>query len=74
MHEGIRVCFTGLQAYEFVDTLIMVLKKNNRQITFLHVYHHATTFGLGWWTNVLLGPGGEAYFCCAFNSFIHVLM
>ena len=33
----------ALQAYEFVDTLIMILKKNNRQISFLHVYHHATT-------------------------------
>ena len=31
-----------LQAYEFVDTLIMILKKNNRQITFLHVYHHVS--------------------------------
>eukprot|EP00891_Asterochloris_glomerata_P000399 jgi/Astpho2/399/Aster-x0922 len=29
------------KAYEFVDTLIMILKKNNRQITFLHVYHHS---------------------------------
>jgi hypothetical protein len=62
------------QAYEFVDTVIMVLKKNNRQISFLHVYHHATTFFPVWWANVKFGPGGEAYFCCAFNSFIHVLM
>jgi len=24
---------------EFIDTVIMVLKKNNRQVSFLHVYH-----------------------------------
>ena len=38
------------QAYEFVDTLIMILKKNERQISFLHVYHHATTFFPCWYT------------------------
>eukprot|EP00041_Stephanoeca_diplocostata_P004507 m.46348 g.46348 ORF g.46348 m.46348 type:complete len:114 (+) comp15158_c0_seq4:566-907(+) len=32
------------KAYEFMDTFIMIAKKNFRQITFLHVYHHATTF------------------------------
>ena len=37
-----------LQAYEFTDTLIMILKKNERQITFLHIYHHATTFFPCW--------------------------
>lgn len=33
-----------MQAYEFTDTFIMVLKRNDRQITFLHLYHHATIF------------------------------
>ena len=37
-------CVVAPQAYEFVDTLIMILKKNTRQISFLHVYHHASTF------------------------------
>lgn len=37
------------QAYEFTDTLIMILKKNERQISFLHVYHHATTFFPCWY-------------------------
>jgi hypothetical protein len=38
------------------------------------VYHHATTFAPVWWAVVRYGPGGEAYFCCALNSAIHVLM
>jgi len=60
--------------YEFVDTFIMILKKNNRQITFLHVYHHALTFFPFWWATVRYSPGGEAWMVCALNSFIHVLM
>jgi len=58
---------------EFIDTWIMVLKKNDRQISFLHVYHHATIFGI-WWAVVYYAPGGESYFSAAQNSFIHVLM
>ncbi|XRB06773.1 very long chain fatty acids elongation protein 4 [Pycnococcus provasolii] len=62
------------KAYEFVDTVIMILKKNNRQISFLHVYHHATTFFPVWWAVVTYGPGGEAWFCCFLNSLVHVFM
>ncbi|KAK3245348.1 hypothetical protein CYMTET_45078 [Cymbomonas tetramitiformis] len=62
------------KAYEFFDTVIMIMKKNNRQVSFLHVYHHATTFFPVWYGNVRYGPGGEAYYCCALNSFVHVFM
>ena len=62
------------KAYEFVDTLIMVAKKNKRQISFLHVYHHATTFFPVWWAVVKYGPGGEAWFCCFLNSLVHVFV
>jgi len=58
---------------EFVDTWIMILKKNDRQISFLHVYHHSTIFPI-WWCVVYYAPGGESYFSAAQNSFIHVLM
>jgi len=58
---------------EFIDTWIMILKKNNRQISFLHVYHHVTIFII-WWAVVYFAPGGESYFSAAQNSFIHVLM
>jgi len=58
---------------EFIDTFIMVLKKNNRQISFLHVYHHISTF-LIWWGVIYYVPGGDSYFSAAQNAFIHVLM
>ncbi|KAJ3115604.1 hypothetical protein HDU96_000361 [Phlyctochytrium bullatum] len=59
--------------FEFVDTLIMVLKKNNRQISFLHVYHHTSIFTI-WWLVTFIAPGGESYFSATLNSFIHVVM
>lgn len=58
---------------EFIDTFIMVLKKNFHQVSFLHVYHHVATF-LIWWAVVYYAPGGDTYFSAAQNSFVHVLM
>ncbi|CAG8742759.1 19177_t:CDS:2 [Racocetra persica] len=52
---------------EFMDTFIMVLKKNNHQISFLHVYHHASIFIIWWWVTYV-APTGEAYFSAALNS------
>jgi elongation of very long chain fatty acids protein 4 len=58
---------------EFMDTFIMVLKKSDRQISFLHVYHHTTIFAI-WWAVTKWGPGGEAYYSVILNSFVHVVM
>mmetsp|Transcript_20499 Transcript_20499/g.28300 ORF Transcript_20499/g.28300 Transcript_20499/m.28300 type:complete len:276 (-) Transcript_20499:59-886(-) len=59
--------------YEFLDTVIMALRKKNNQITVLHVYHHFSIF-LIWWMNVYYIPYGDAYFAPAYNAFVHVLM
>jgi len=58
---------------EFMDSFIMVLKKNDHQLSFLHMYHHATIFAI-WWAVVFYAPGGESYFSAAQNSFVHVTM
>ena len=57
-----------LQAYEFMDTLIMILRKKNSQISFLHVYHHASTFFPCWWIGMNFTPGGGKHGAsmCAF--------
>ena len=39
---------------EFTDTFIMILKRNDHQISFLHIYHHASTFL--WWVHWALRP------------------
>lgn len=58
---------------EFADTLFFILRKKDRQLTFLHKYHHSTMF-LVWWTAVKFVPGGSAIIPIVVNSFVHVLM
>jgi fucose permease len=47
---------------EFMDTILMALKQNFRQISFLHVYHHSSIFVI-WWFIISYVPyvqgGGE---------------
>jgi elongation of very long chain fatty acids protein 4 len=52
----------------------MILKKSNRQISWLHVYHHATTLFPCWWAVIRYAPGGDTWYTAFLNSFIHVLM
>jgi len=58
---------------EFGDTILMILKKNFDQVSFLHVYHHLTIFPI-WWLVVYYAPGGESYFSAFLNSCVHVVM
>eukprot|EP01120_Amphizonella_sp_Union-15-10_P010388 TRINITY_DN4141_c0_g2_i1.p1 TRINITY_DN4141_c0_g2~~TRINITY_DN4141_c0_g2_i1.p1 ORF type:complete len:268 (-),score=28.83 TRINITY_DN4141_c0_g2_i1:102-905(-) len=58
---------------EFIDTFLMVLRKKNDQITFLHIYHHAVTFST-WWIGIRFTAGGEAYVSVVQNSLVHVVM
>jgi len=45
------------KAYEFVDTLIMILGKKHQQVSVLHVYHHGSIFPV-WWAIAVYAPGG----------------
>jgi elongation of very long chain fatty acids protein 4 len=65
--------FTVSKIYEFLDTYIMILRKKDEQVTFLHVYHHASIYVI-WWINLKHSPGGEAYQSAAMNSIVHVVM
>lgn len=58
---------------EFGDTFLFVLRKKNNQISFLHVYHHATMFPL-WWIGVKWVAGGQSFLGPMINSFVHVVM
>lgn len=37
-----------LKAVELVETAIFILRKKYNQVSKLHVYHHSSTFLLGW--------------------------
>jgi hypothetical protein len=59
---------------DFFDTVFMTLRKNERQITTLHVFHHAS-IPLVWSILLYLNSGYGTVGLGAFaNSFIHVLM
>lgn len=58
---------------EFADTIFFIMRKKNSQISFLHVYHHATMLILQW-SMVKFIPGGASYFGPLCNSFIHAVM
>jgi len=58
---------------EFTDTVLMVVRKRNNQITFLHVYHHTSMF-LIWWVGTKWGATGHLYFGPMVNCFIHSIM
>jgi fatty acid elongase 3 len=56
--------------YEFLDTVIIVVKKN--PITFLHVYHHCITLVLTW--VMLKEEVGVQYIAITMNLMVHVVM
>ena len=42
---------------ELLDTFFFILRKKNNQVTFLHVYHHATMPFI-WWAGIKWFAGG----------------
>lgn len=75
---GLRAA-RGFYAYfiakmtELLDTIFFVLRKKDRQITFLHVYHHAGMAAISWGCTKYF-PGGHAAFIGMINSAVHVVM
>jgi len=59
---------------DFFDTLFIILRKKRAQLTFLHVYHHAS-IGMIWGTLLYVGHGnGTATWGALANSYIHLMM
>lgn len=58
---------------ELLDTIFFVLRKNERQVTFLHVYHHTVMPMISWGTTKYF-PGGHGTFIGFINSFVHIIM
>uniref|UniRef100_A0A665WT76 Elongation of very long chain fatty acids protein n=1 Tax=Echeneis naucrates TaxID=173247 RepID=A0A665WT76_ECHNA len=58
---------------ELSDTIFFILRKKNNQLTFLHVYHHATMI-FNWWAGVKYVAGGQSFLIGLINSLVHVVM
>jgi len=58
---------------DFMDTFFIVVGKKWRQLSFLHVYHHASIF-LVYWLLAAAGYDGDIYFTILLNGGIHFIM
>ena len=76
--QGFRIAFLVWVHYinkyvELLDTLWMILRKKNNQVSFLHCYHHVLLIW-AWFLVCKVEAGGDCYFGATVNSFIHVIM
>ena len=56
-----------------MDTFFFILRKSFRQVTFLHLFHHASiTVVVG--ANFIYDFNGDMFWPILLNSFVHVLM
>lgn len=59
---------------DYFDTVFIILRKKNNQLSFLHIYHHST-IGVIWGLLLYIGHGnGTVAFGALINSFIHMIM
>lgn len=58
---------------ELLDSVFMVLKKKNNQLSFLHCYHHIMLIW-AWFLVCKVEATGDSFFGATVNSFIHVIM
>ncbi|RUS77525.1 hypothetical protein EGW08_014709, partial [Elysia chlorotica] len=71
--EIFKYCFMHPSCHFFLHQFFFILRKKNQQITFLHVYHHAT-MTVFTWLGVKFLPGSSNIVYPLFNSFIHAVM
>eukprot|EP00730_Choanoeca_flexa_P013735 TRINITY_DN5647_c0_g1_i2.p1 TRINITY_DN5647_c0_g1~~TRINITY_DN5647_c0_g1_i2.p1 ORF type:complete len:272 (+),score=41.91 TRINITY_DN5647_c0_g1_i2:123-818(+) len=59
--------------WEFLDTVVFILRKSYRQVTFLHIYHHCSiTFVTR--TFIVYGQSGDMIVPSWLNALVHVFM
>uniref|UniRef100_A0A1B0CCE1 Elongation of very long chain fatty acids protein n=2 Tax=Lutzomyia longipalpis TaxID=7200 RepID=A0A1B0CCE1_LUTLO len=58
---------------ELLDTMFIIFKKKEQNLSFLHIYHHSTIVFFAW-INVKWFPTGDTYAATVLNSGVHVLM
>ncbi|KZC05276.1 Elongation of very long chain fatty acids protein 1, partial [Dufourea novaeangliae] len=62
-----------LKLIDLVETVVFVLRKKERQISFLHLYHHVSTLLIAWLMTRYI-PVAMASFTLVVNCSIHVIM
>jgi hypothetical protein len=52
--------------WEFLDTVVFVLRKSDRQITFLHLYHHTSITAITY-VQIVYGLSADLYLPALLN-------
>jgi hypothetical protein len=61
------------KAFDFFDTVFIVFHKKDKQLSFLHVYHHCTIF-MTYWVNANVFYSGDIYYTIIANGAVHFVM
>lgn len=71
----INIChiFLYSRILELIDTVWIILRKKNRQITFLHVFHHSFVLLMTWFY-FKIAPGGSSAMFPIVNGIVHSVM
>ncbi|KOC64048.1 Elongation of very long chain fatty acids protein 1 [Habropoda laboriosa] len=64
---------TMVKLIDLIETGVFVLRKKNKQISFLHLYHHVSTILLAWLITKYI-PVAMASFNLLVNCSVHVIM
>ncbi|XP_062130213.1 elongation of very long chain fatty acids protein F-like [Drosophila sulfurigaster albostrigata] len=59
---------------DLVETIFFVLRKSNKQITFLHIYHHLLMVSMCYVVLRFYGTGSQFSLMGALNTFVHTVM
>lgn len=65
--------YFALKVFDLLDTVFFVLRKKNRQITFLHIYHHSGMV-FGTYLSSKFMSGSHVTLLGLINSLVHVIM
>ncbi|XP_017889788.1 elongation of very long chain fatty acids protein AAEL008004-like [Ceratina calcarata] len=76
--EGYKLCHIGwytliVKLSDYIETPVFVLRQKQRQISFLHLYHHVTTMILSW-IYVKYFPNETTITPLLLNCSVHVIM
>ncbi|XP_003746876.1 elongation of very long chain fatty acids protein 7 [Galendromus occidentalis] len=62
-----------LRVIDFLDTVFFILRKKQRQITFLHIFHHVMVVCVSW-ASAIYGLTNLVIFTLCLNSCVHAIM
>ncbi|XP_023178041.2 elongation of very long chain fatty acids protein F-like [Drosophila hydei] len=74
VERWISYAFFINKIFDLLDTIFFVLRKSYKQITVLHVYHHAMMVFCMYWVIRMYGVGGQYSTMGLCNSLVHFTM